>query len=134
MYSFEPTEEQKMLVEAVSRYALNDLRTAAREAEETSQLPAKLIEKGWELGILQASIPEDYGGFGEHSALTGVLAVEEMAWGDLAGAMAVMTPALFVLPILFAGTEEQKQTYIPPVIEAEWKPYTAAVSISIRMN
>ena len=127
MYSFEPTEEQKMLVEAVSRYALNDLRTAAREAEETSQLPAKLIEKGWELGILQASIPEDYGGFGEHSALTGVLAVEEMAWGDLAGAMAVMTPALFVLPILFAGTEEQKQTYIPPVIEAEWKPYTAAL-------
>lgn len=127
MYSFEPTEEQKMLVEAVSRYALNDLRAAGREAEETSQMPAKLIEKGWELGILQASIPEDYGGFGEHSALTGVLAVEEMAWGDLAGTMAVMTPASFVLPILFAGTEEQKQTYIPPVIEAEWKPYTAAL-------
>ncbi len=127
MYSFEPTEEQKMLVEAVSRYALNDLRAAAREAEETCQLPMKLIEKGWELGILQASVPEDYGGFGERSALTGVLAMEEMAWGDLAGAMAVMTPSLFVLPILLVGSEEQKRTYLPPVVEAEWKPYTAAL-------
>lgn len=126
MYSFEPTEEQKMLVEAVSRYALNDLRIAAREAEESGQLPIALIEKGWELGLLQASIPEDYGGFGEHSALTGVLALEEMSWGDLAGAMAVMTPALFALPILLAGNEEQKRKYIPPVIEAEWRPYTAA--------
>jgi alkylation response protein AidB-like acyl-CoA dehydrogenase len=50
-----------------------------------------------------------------------------MAYGDLAGAMAVMAPGLFVFPILLAGSEEQKQTYIPPVIEAEWQPYTAAL-------
>src|SRR5512147_2992354 len=127
MYSFEPTEEQQMLVEAVGKYAGNDLRTAAREAEEQGELPKKLIGKGWEIGLLQASIPETYGGFGERSAVTGVLALEEMAFGDLAGTLSVMTPSLFATPVLLAGSEEQKQTYLPKVIEGEWSPYTAAL-------
>ena len=127
MYSFEPSDEQKMLVDTIKRYASSDLRAGAHDADEEALLSPSLVEKGWELGFLQASIPEDYGGFGERSAVTGVLAAEEMAWGDLAGALAVMTPGLFALPILLGGSEEQKQTYIPPVIEAEWMPYSAAL-------
>lgn len=127
MYSFDPTEEQQMLMDAVKKYAANDLRPAAHEAEESRELPKKLVSKGWELGLLQASVPEAYGGFGERSAVTGVLAVEEMAFGDLAGTLAVMTPSLFATPILLAGTEEQKQTYLPKVIEGDWAPYTAAL-------
>ncbi len=127
MYSFTPTDEQQMLLDAVGRYAENDLRPAAREADEGRSLPPDLIEKGWELGYLQASIPETYFGFGEYSAVTGVLTAESLAYGDLAGALAVLTPNLFVLPLLFAGTEKQKEAYIPTAIEAEWKPYTAAL-------
>lgn len=127
MYSFEPTDEQKMLIDAVSRYATSDLRKAAHDAEENKELPPKLISKGWELGVLQASIPEAYGGFGERSAVTGVLAAEELACGDLAGALAVGTPGLFALPILLAGSEEQKKQYLPPIIEADWKAFTAAL-------
>ncbi len=127
MYSFQPSEEQQMLIEAIKRYAMDDLRAAARDAEEEGQLPPELIEKGWELGYLQASIPEAYTGFGERSAVTGVLAAEEFAYGDLAGALAVLTPGLFATPILLAGTEAQKEQYIPPVIEMEWKPFTAAL-------
>ena len=127
MYSFEPTEEQQMLVDAVGKYAVNDLRTAARAAEEGAELPKKLVSKGWELGLLQASIPEAYGGFGERSAVTGALAIEEMAFGDLSGTLAVLTPSLFATPILLAGSEEQKQTYLPKVIEGEWSAYTAGL-------
>ena len=127
MYAFEPSDEQKMLIDAIQRYSTNDLRPAAHEADETSQLPEDLVEKGWELGVLQASIPEEYGGFGDHSAVTGVLAAEELAWGDLAGAFAVLTPGLFALPIHLSGSEEQKENFLPRVIEAEWKPYTAAL-------
>jgi len=127
MYSFEPTEEQQMLVGAVGKYAANDLRAAAHDAEEGGALPRRVVSKGWEIGLLQASIPEAYGGFGERSAVTGVLAVEEMAFGDLAGTLAVLTPSLFATPILLAGTEVQKQTYLPKVIEGEWSPYTAAL-------
>jgi acyl-CoA dehydrogenase len=127
MYSFDPSDEQKMLVDAIRRYANGDLRPAAHQADEESRMAPPLVEKGWELGLLQASIPEAYGGFGEYSALTGVLAAEEMAWGDLAGTLAVLAPGLFALPILLAGSLEQKQSYLPQVIEAEWKPYSAAL-------
>jgi len=127
MYSFEPNEEQKMLIDAVGKFASNDLRPAAREAEESRELPMKLVGKGWELGVLQASIPESYGGFGERSAVTGVLAEEELAFGDLAGAFAIGTPNLFAMPILLVGSEEQKKQYLPKVIEGDWQPYTAAL-------
>ncbi len=127
MYSFDPTEEQQMLIDAVNKYALNDLRVAAHQAEENKELPKKLVSKGWELGLLQASIPESYGGFGERSAVTGALALEEMAFGDLAGTLAVITPSLFATPILLAGSEEQKKEYLPKVIAGDWSPYTAAL-------
>lgn len=127
MYSFEPNEEQQMLMDAVGKYAANDLRPAAHDAEESRDMPQKLIHKGWELGLLQASTPEVYGGFGERSAVTGVLAVEEMAFGDLAGALAVMTPSLFATPILLCGSEEQKKEYLPKIVEGAWAPYTAAL-------
>ena len=127
MYSFEPSEEQQMLIDVINRYATNDLGPAARDADEESQLPSALIEKGWELGTLQASIPGEYGGFGEYSAVTNVLAAEEMAYGDLAGAMAVMAPNLFALPIFLEGSEGQKAKFLPDIVEAEWRPYTAAL-------
>ena len=127
MYSFEPTGEQKMLIETVSRYARLDLRPAARQADESGSLPPAVIEKGWELGLLQASIPAAYGGFGERSTVTGVLATEEMAFGDLAGAMAVAAPGLFALPILLAGSEDQKKLFLPAVIAGGWTPHSAAL-------
>jgi acyl-CoA dehydrogenase len=127
MYSFEPTEEQKMLIDTVARYASSNLRPASHDADEESEFPVSLIKKGWELGVLQASIPESYGGFGEHSTVTGVLATEEMAYGDLAGTLSVMTPGLFAIPILFTGSEEQKKEYLPPIMEGDWTPFTAAL-------
>jgi acyl-CoA dehydrogenase len=127
MYSFEPTEEQKMLIDTVARYASTNLRPASHDADEENEIPLNLIKKGWELGVLQASTPEDYGGFGEHSAVTGVLAAEEMAYGDLAGAISVMTPGLFAIPILLCGSEDQRKKYLPDIVEGDWLPYTAAM-------
>ena len=127
MYAFEPSDEQKMLLDAIHRYTENDVRPAAHDTNEEENIPFELVEKGWELGVLQASIPEDYGGFGDHSTVTGALAAEELGWGDLAGALAVLTPGLYALPIFLSGSEQQKQKYLPPIIEAEWKPFSAAM-------
>jgi acyl-CoA dehydrogenase len=127
MYSFEPNEEQQMLVDAVGKYASNDLRAAAYEMEETAELQMKLVHKGWELGLLQASVPESYRGFGERSAVTAVLALEEMAFGDISGAYAVGTPNLFAIPVLLCGTDEQKKKYLSKIVSGRWQPYTAAL-------
>jgi len=127
MYSFDPTEEQQMLIDAVQRYATNDLRPKAHDAEEEGEIPEKLIEKGWELGYLQASIPEEFGGFGERSLVTGVLAAEELAYGDFAGTLAIMAPGLFAIPITIAGSLLQKENYLPEIIGGSWKAYSAAL-------
>jgi acyl-CoA dehydrogenase len=127
MYSFEPTEEQQMLIDTVIRYASTNLRPAAHDADEEGSFPLALTKKGWELGVLQASTPEAYGGFGEHSSVTGVLAAEEMAYGDLPGTLSVMVPGLFAVPILLAGNEEQKTKYLPPIVEGDWLPFTAGL-------
>src|SRR5258706_15961831 len=113
MLIFTPSEEQTILVDAINKYVINDVRKIAHEADESNALPADILRKGWEIGLLPAAIPEQYGGFGEYSAVTNVLAAEELAYGDLAMAMAVMSPGLIGLPVLFSGTEEQKQNILP---------------------
>jgi len=127
MYGFEPSDEQTMLVSAIQKYATKDLRQAAHDADEEGSYPPEVLRRGWELGVLQASIPEAYGGFGDRSAVTGVLAAEELAWGDLAGAMAIMAPGSFALPTLAAGTEQQKKRWLPGIVEGDWRPFVAAI-------
>jgi alkylation response protein AidB-like acyl-CoA dehydrogenase len=127
MISFDPSEEQRMLIDAVGRFAEKEIRTVYRDCEEEGEIPQNLIEKGWELGLVPAGIPEDYDGFAEeHSAVTGALFCEELAWGDLAIAMHLMTPGLVAYPILLCGTEEQKEHYLPQFCEEEYIPATAA--------
>ena len=128
MLSFTPSDEQQMLIKAVRRYAENDLQPGAHERDELSSTPHELILKGWELGLLPASIPEAWGGFGDYSALTNVLALEELASGDLSAAMKLLVPSLFAYPILWGGTDEQKARFLP--LFCEEKPYPATVALT----
>ncbi len=128
MIEFTPTDEQKMLIDSVHRYAENQVRKAAHEADERSETPPDIISKGWELGILPGLIPEAYGGYADGpTAVTGALALEEMAWGDLSVALNTWTPSLFALPVLWGGTEEQKKTYLGKFCDAGRPVMTAAI-------
>ncbi len=127
MISFSLTEEQKMLVTAVRRYAERELRKAMRDADESGTLPDNLMSAGWELGLTPSSIPEAYGGFGEHSALTGALYAEELAWGDLSAALNLLAPNLLVIPLLEYGTDSQKENLLPQFCDMEFVPATAAL-------
>jgi acyl-CoA dehydrogenase len=113
MYSFDPTEEQKMVVNAAKKLAAKEFRGRMRNADEAGEPDPEWMREGWELSLLSGSIPEQYGGFGEHSALTWILAVEELAWGDLSATLSLAAPNLIALPVLLCGTEEQKQQMLP---------------------
>lgn len=127
MVSFTPTEEQQMLIETIHRYAEAQVRPTAHEADETGEVPAGVLRAGWEIGLIPAALPEVYGGLGEHEALTGVLAAEELAWGDLALALKVLAPALFAYPVLMAGTAAQ-QAELLPLFAGNYAPMTAALA------
>jgi acyl-CoA dehydrogenase len=113
MYSFEPTEEQKMIVNAAKKLAVKEFRSRMRNADEKGEPDPEWTREGWELSLLPGSISEHYGGFGEHSALTWVLAVEELAWGDLSATLSLTAPNLVAIPVLRCGTEEQKHQILP---------------------
>lgn len=128
MITFTPTDEQQMLIDTVHRFAENDLRKAAHEADEHSEAPAEVVAKGWELGILPGLIPEEYGGYSDGtSAMTGVLALEELGWGDVSIALNILSPALFALSVLAGGTKEQKKAFLPQFCDSPRPIMTAAL-------
>jgi alkylation response protein AidB-like acyl-CoA dehydrogenase len=128
MLDFRLDDEQKMLTEAIARYANERMRKVFRDAEEDGRIPPDVVQAGWELGILPTGLPEAYGGFGEYTAMTGVLASEELAWGDLAIALNVMVPNLVAVPMLLAGTEAQKAAYLPQFCDETMPAMTAALT------
>src|SRR5258708_35581769 len=112
MLSFTLSEEQQMLVNAINEYAHGEARKVANDADEASALAAAVVRKGWEIGLLGASMPEAFGGFGDYSAVTNVLAAEEFGYGDLSVALTVLAPALVGIPVLLSGTDEQKENIL----------------------
>lgn len=113
MISFQPTEEQQMIADTVRQFALEQMREQGHDAEESRTLPARVLAQGRELGLIPANLPEQYGGYGEgHSALTGVLFAEELAYGDLSTALHLLAPASVATPLVEFGSEEQKQSYL----------------------
>lgn len=127
MISFSLSEEQKMIVNTVKQFANDVMRKKFRDCEEAGDIPADVIDGAWELGLVISCIPEQLGGAGwEHSALTGTLLAEELAWGDLSMAMHFLAPSLAILPIVEMGTEEQKKKYLPPLCGGKFSAATAA--------
>lgn len=128
MLDFELDEEQRMLTQTINRFASEQLRRVYRDAEEEGNIPDSVIQAGWEIGLLPTSIPEDYGGFGEHSAVTGALAVEALAYGDLAITLNIAAPGLVAVPILLGGTQAQKERYLPEFCREKPPAVTAALT------
>lgn len=128
MLDFRLDEEQQMLTDAIARYCKERVRRVYRDAEEDGVIPEEVVQAGWEIGVLPTSIPEEYGGFGEYSLVTGAVAAEAFAWGDLAIALNVMLPNLVAVPLMLAGTGRQKEAYLPQFVEEEIPPFSAALT------
>lgn len=126
MFNLEPSEEQKMLQEMTRSFAAEQMRTIAHECDEGCDIPSNVLNKSRDLGLVTSSIPEELGGAGfERQAMAGVLAAEELAWGDLSMAIALLAPSLVAYPVLISGTESQKKALLPAVCAGQH--LTAAV-------
>jgi alkylation response protein AidB-like acyl-CoA dehydrogenase len=129
MINIQLDEEQQLIQDTVSSFAKEQIRDAAREADENNTVPAAIIDKAWELGLIQNTIPEAYGGYGaEASAVTGTVIAESLAEGDLSIAMHALSPKLVVDPVLHLGNDEQKQRVLPTYAGEKFVPGSAAVS------
>lgn len=128
MLSFEPSEEQALVKETIASFATDQMDPASREMDEACAVSPDLVKTGWELEIISSCIPEEYGGFGEApSALTGVMAYEELAHGDLSTALHLCSPTVMAYTVLLDGTPEQKEQLLPPLCGESFKAIAPAL-------
>jgi len=121
-------DEQQLIRDTVTSFASEQIQPLAHEADETATIPAALIDQAWELGLIQASIPEAYGGYGQPaSAVTGAIIAEALAEGDLAIAMHILSPRLVVDPVLHLGNKDQQAAILPTYAGEKFVPGSAAV-------
>ncbi len=128
MVSFELSQEQALLRETLAAFAIEQMRPAARDADERSEMPQAIVDKAWELGLVAGAIPETFGGFGDaRSALTGAIVLEELGYGDLSIAMHILAPRLLLYPLIEHGTEGQKARLLHGFTGKAFRAATAAV-------
>lgn len=127
MIDFEPDDEQALIRETVGQFAANEIRPVARECDETGKLPSAVLEQAHELGLVASGLDESVGGGGDRSAVTGALILEELAWGDLAIALAILSPALGALPIQDFGSDAQRAEWLPHFAGTRFAPGSLAV-------
>jgi alkylation response protein AidB-like acyl-CoA dehydrogenase len=113
-------EEQRQIAATAARFAREEIlpNVPAIEAKQPGVM-AGLIRKAAELGFASVDIPEQYGGMGMDKTTStlvtdhlSVLASFSTAFGAHIG--------IATLPLVWYGTEEQKQRYLPRLASGEW--------------
>lgn len=119
MFEFGFTEEQLMLREMVRDFAVNELKPIAQQIDQNEKIPAEIIQKLADLGLLGASIPEEYGGggFGEVGYC---IMQEEISRACLSTATFIGAhQSIGTNAIYLGGSEELKQKYVVPLAKGE---------------
>ena len=115
--SFALSDEQRALRDLAHDFAEKEIRPVAADYDERSQHPADVVAAAHEIGLMNPHIPEEYGGPGL-SAFEQMLIGEELAWGCSGIATSIVANILGSLPVLIAGSDEQKRRWLPPLLDA----------------
>jgi acyl-CoA dehydrogenase len=116
MISFELTEEQRMLQETAHKFAEQEIRPKAEHHDRTGEFPREILQKAFDIGLMNETIPEFCGG-GGLSILDSCVIAEEISWGCVGVNTSRAANSLAVTPILVAATDEQKKEFLSPICE-----------------
>ena len=122
MVNFDLTEEQEMLIELAKQFADEELIPNAEEWDRNGIFPEDSINNARDLGLLNCTIPQEYGGMGL-SFLDEVIINEELGRGDPGFATITGVTMLACHPLIYGGTEEQKKEYLGRVCDGEISAY-----------
>jgi acyl-CoA dehydrogenase len=111
------TDEQKDLRDLAHSFAEKDIRKVAWDYDRDGTWPQDIIEKAWEIGLMNTHVAEEYGGPGL-DYLSGCLIEEEMGWGCSGIGTSLMANGLASAPVGIGGSEEVKKKYLGMLTEA----------------
>jgi acyl-CoA dehydrogenase len=110
------TDEQKDLRELANSFAEKDIRKVAWEYDKDGTWPQDIVDKAWEIGLMNTHVAEEYGGPGL-DYLSGCLIEEEMGWGCSGIGTSLMANGLAATPVMIGGSEEVKKEYLGMLTE-----------------
>ena len=116
MVDFTLTDEQKDLREMAHSFAEKDMRKVAAEYDKDGTWPQDVIEKAWEIGLMNTHTPVEYGGPGL-DYLSGCLIEEELGWGCSGIGTSLAANGLASAPVALGGSEEIKKHYLGMLTE-----------------
>lgn len=111
MLSFRTTEEQDALIDMAARFTRERIIPVAAECDRDAKFPREVFQAGWELGLVNPTVPPEYGGSGL-GELDNALIAEQLAYGCTGIQTSMLANTLALTPILLAGSEAQKKKYL----------------------
>jgi acyl-CoA dehydrogenase len=114
---FTLTDEQKSMREMAHDFAEKEIRPVAWDYDRDATWPGEVLEKAWELGLMNNHLPEEYGGAGL-STLDGCIIEEEIAWGCSGIGTSLSCNGLASAPVQLAASERLKKEYLGRLAEA----------------
>lgn len=114
-------EEQQMMAQSCQDFLDTEVldKLDRIDALEDGLMPS-LMEKAGEMGLLSISLPEKYNGFGGNFN-TAIYTSEILGGGHSFSVALAAHTGIGTLPVLYFGTENQKQHYLPKLATGEWK-------------
>ncbi|HLI60406.1 MAG TPA: acyl-CoA dehydrogenase family protein [Solirubrobacteraceae bacterium] len=114
---FTLTDEQKSMRELAHDFAEKEIRPVAWDYDRDGTWPGEILEKAWELGLMNNHLPVEYGGPGL-GTLDGCIIEEEIAWGCSGIGTSLSCNGLASAPVQIAASEKLKKEYLGRLAEA----------------
>ena len=111
MIDFEPTEEQRALIDTARRFAKERIVPIAAECDRDAKFPMDVFRAAHEIGLVNPTLPTEYGGAGL-SDVDSSFITEELAYGCSGIQTSMTCNTLGLTPIKLGGSEEQKKKYL----------------------
>jgi len=108
------TEQQQMIIDTAREITNEKIIPVRAELDEKNQFPKAILQDIAKADLFSIFVPEEYGGLGG-GCYDIVLALEELARGCVGVATSYAASALGIFPVMIAGSEEQKQKYLPDI-------------------
>ncbi len=110
------TEEQEALIQTARDFTRKEIIPVAGHFDESGEFPREILKRAWQTGLMNIEVPEQFGGLGG-SCLDHCLVQEEVAYGCLGFNTSLAANMLGAMPILIAGTDEQKAEWLPRLVD-----------------
>ncbi|MGA3120186.1 MAG: acyl-CoA dehydrogenase family protein [Polyangiaceae bacterium] len=111
MFDFEPSDEQRELVDTTRRFVRERVTPIAAECDRESRFPREVFEEAYALGLVNPTLPAEYGGTGLGD-VDDSLITEEIAYGCTGIQTSFTANTLGMTPIKLAASAEQKKKYL----------------------